>query len=169
MGSLGQSCGMTPRLRSRRAFLGLAAAAVAVPAAVVAAVKATESNGSDASHSAARAKAARPAARPKVVSENELPGDPNWYPRSLGAPDEMMGYSGQYSVLPGEPVTLYASTTAREFTVKAFRMGWYKGDQARLVWQSKSVPGRRQSAPTVTSEVNTVETSRGPSLTDSDR
>ncbi len=165
MGFLRQSCGMTPRLRSRRAFLGLAAAAVAVPAAVVAAVKATESNGSDASHSAARAKAARPAARPKVVSENELPGDPNWYPRSLGAPDEMMGYSGQYSVLPGEPVTLYASTTAREFTVKAFRMGWYKGDQARLVWQSKSVRGRRQSAPTVTSEVNTVETSWGPSLT----
>src|SRR6202050_2751102 len=114
MGSLGQSCWMTPRLRSRRAFLGLAAAAVAVPAAVVAAVKATESDGSGASHGAARAKAARPAVRPRTVSENELPGDPNWYPRSLGAPDEMMGYTGQYSVLPGEPVTLYASTTARE-------------------------------------------------------
>src|SRR3984885_14753854 len=118
MGFLGQSCGMTPRLRSRRAFLGLAAAAVAVPAAVVAAVKATESDGPDASHSPARPKAARPAAHPRTVSENELPGDPNWYPRSLGAPDEMMGYTGQYSVLPGEPVTLYASTTAPELTVR---------------------------------------------------
>ena len=76
-----------------------------------------------------------------------------------------MGYTGQYSVLPGEPITLYASTTAREFTVKAFRMGWYRGDQARLVWQSKSVPGRQQSASTVTAEVNTVETDWGPSLT----
>src|ERR1700683_2250335 len=115
MGSLGQSCGMTPRLRSRRAFLGLAAAAVAVPAAVVAAVKATESDGSDGSHSAARAKAARPAARPQVGSESGLPGAPTWSPRRLAAPKEMMGYPGQYSVLPGEPVTLYASTTAREF------------------------------------------------------
>src|ERR1700733_16151998 len=91
-----------------------------------------------------------PGPRHKPVSENDLPGDPNWYPRSLGAPDEMMGYTGQYSVLPGEPITLYASTTAREFTVKAFRMGWYKGDQARLVWQSKSGPGRQQRGPTGT-------------------
>jgi hypothetical protein len=162
MGFLRQSCGMTPR--SRRAFLGLAAAAAAIPAAAIAVAKTTES-GSDASHGAARPKPARPAVRRKTVSENELPGDPNWYPASLGAPDEMMGYAGQYSVLPGEPITLYASTTAREFTVKAFRMGWYKGDQARLVWQSQSVRGLQQSAPTVTDEVNTVQTSWGPSLT----
>ena len=37
-----------------------------------------------------------------------------------------MGYAGQSSVLPGEPITLYASTTARAFTVRAFRMGWYQ-------------------------------------------
>jgi hypothetical protein len=157
--------GMTPRPRSRRAFLGLAAAAVAIPAAVVAAVKAAGSNDSDASGSAARAKVTRPAARRKPASENDLPGDPNWYLSTVGAPDEMMGYAGRCSVLPGEPITLYASTTAREFTVKAFRMGWYRGDQARLVWQSASVPGRQQAAPTVTPEVNTVETDWGPSLT----
>ena len=156
---------MTSRPRSRRAFLGLAAGAAAIPAVVVAAVKAAGSNDSGTSGGAARAKAARPVARRHPVSENDLPGDPNWYPSSLGAPDEMMGYAGQYSVLPGEPITLYASTTAREFTVKAFRMGWYRGDQARLVWQSRSVPGRQQSASTVTAEVNTVETSWGPSLT----
>jgi hypothetical protein len=156
---------MTPRPRSRRAFLGLAAAAVAIPAAVVAAVKAAGSNDSGASGSAARAKVARPAARRKPVSENDLPGDPNWYLSTVGAPDEMMGYAGRCSALPGEPITLYASTTAREFTVKAFRMGWYRGDQARLVWQSTSVPGRQQAALTVTPEVNTVETDWGPSLT----
>ena len=38
-----------------------------------------------------------------------------------------MGYAGQASVLPGEPFTLYVSTTSREFRVKAFRMGWYGG------------------------------------------
>ena len=71
---------MTPRLPSRRAFLGLAAAAVAIPAAVVAAVKADGSGGAGTSGGAARPKAARPAARSKAVSENDLPGDPNWYP-----------------------------------------------------------------------------------------
>ena len=58
-----------------------------------------------------------------------------------------MGYAGQASVLPGEPVPLYVSTTARAFRVRAFRMGWYGGDLARLVWQSASVRGHRQRRP----------------------
>jgi hypothetical protein len=142
----------------------LAAAAAAVPAAAVAAVKAL---GSDrpASADAARPKTARPVSRPKTISENELPGDPNWPIRSLGAPDAMIGYAGQYSVLPGQPITLYASTTARSFTVNAYRMGWYRGDLARLVWQSQTVPGHQQSPATVTADTNTVQTDWGPSLT----
>jgi hypothetical protein len=155
---------VTSRPHSRRTFLGLAAAAAAVPAAAVAAVKVAESGRSDAPAHAARAKTARPVAR-KLVSENELPGDPNWPISHLGAPDAMIGYAGQYSVLPGEPITLYASTTARSFTVSAYRMGWYRGDLARLVWQSATVPGRRQSAATVTTDTNTVQTDWGPSLT----
>ena len=50
-----------------------------------------------------------------------------------------MGYTGEASVLPGEYVHLYVSTTSREFTVKAFRMGWYGGDLARRVWESGPV------------------------------
>jgi hypothetical protein len=156
---------MTPRPHSRRVFLGLAAAAVAVPAAAVAAVKALGSSGSGASSDTAHTRAARPLARRKVVSENDLPGDPNWDIQQLGAPDAMIGYAGQYSVLPGEPITLYASTSARSFTVSAFRMGWYNGDQARLVWQSATVAGRQQNPATVTPEVNTVQTDWDPSLT----
>src|SRR5208282_5368771 len=124
---------MSSRPHSRRAFLGLAAAAAAVPVAAVAADKLAGSGGPD---DAARAAAQRPVPRRKVVSENALPGDPHWEITHQGGPDAMMGYSGQYSVLPGEQITLYASTTARSFTVSAFRMGWYNGDQARLVWQS---------------------------------
>jgi hypothetical protein len=156
---------MTPRPHSRRTFLGLAAAAVAIPAAVVAAVKAAGSGGSGSSSDATHDRPARPAGRRKLVSENDLPGDPNWNIGQVGAPDAMLGYTGQYSVLPGEPVTLYASTTARSFTVSAFRMGWYHGDQARLVWKSAAVPGRRQNASTVAPETNTVQTDWGPLLT----
>ena len=94
--------------------------------------------------------------RRKVVSENELPGDPNWGISHLGRPEAMMGYAGQYSALPGDQITLYASTTARSFTVRAFRMGWYRGDQARLVWRSGTVRGHRQSPSTLTAQTNTV-------------
>jgi hypothetical protein len=144
----------------------LAAAAAAIPAAVVAAVKAAGGGGSGTSSGGAHdARAAKPVARSKPVSENDLPGDPDWYVSQVGAADAMMGYAGQYSVLPGEPITLFASTTARSFTVNAYRMGWYRGDQARLVWQSATVPGRQQSPATVTPETNTVQTDWGPSLT----
>jgi hypothetical protein len=148
------------RAHSRRAFLGLAAAATAA-AGVVAAVKAA-GPGSTPQAGSVRP---RPTAKRKPVSENQLPGDPDWDISHLGVPDAMTGYADRYSVLPGEPITLYASTTARSFTVSAFRMGWYRGDQARLVWRSATVPGRRQSQPTVTPGTNTVQTDWGPSVT----
>jgi hypothetical protein len=153
---------MTARPHSRRAFLGLAAAAAAGSAAVVAAVKEADAGGTRAP---AHAKTPHSVAKRRVVSENQLPGDPNWNISQLGAPEAMLGYTGQASVLPGEPVTLYASTTGRSFTVSAFRMGWYNGDQARLLWKSGTVRGGQQSPYTVASETNTVQTDWGPSLT----
>jgi hypothetical protein len=153
---------MSPRPHSRRAFLGLAAAAAAGSAAAVAAVKATDSGRPEA---AARGKTTASVPKRRVVSENQLPGDPNWPITQLGAPEAMVGYAGQYSVLPGEPITLYASTTGRSFTVSAFRMGWYNGDGARLVWKSGTARGGQQSPYTVSSQTNTVQTSWGPSLT----
>jgi hypothetical protein len=76
-----------------------------------------------------------------------------------------MGYAGQASVLPGEPIHLYVSTTSREFTVKAFRMGWYRGDLARKVWESQAVRGHRQRPATRIADTNTVHTHWGRSLT----
>src|SRR5215471_7905737 len=146
---------MSSRPHSRRAFLGLAAAAAG------SAATACQAGGpGHTAHSAAK----RPAPR-RVVSENELAGDPNWGIRHLGRPEAMMGYAGQYSVLPGDQITLYASTTARSFTVRAFRMGWYRGDQARLVWRSGTVRGHQQSPSTLTAQTNTVQTDWGPSAT----
>jgi N,N-dimethylformamidase beta subunit-like protein len=142
---------------SRRAFLGLAAAA-AVPAA---AAVAGEVAGCSVP---ARTGARRPLPRRRLVSENSLPGDPDWNIRQLGAPGGVMGYAGQASVLPGEVITLYVSTTARSFRVSAFRMGWYGGDRARLVWRSGTVAGHRQRRPALAGRTNTVEADWGPSL-----
>ena len=146
-----------PKNFSRRSFLGTAAAAAAVPAAGALA-------GCQSGPAADSSEPARPARR-MVASENSLPGDANWWIKHQGAPQAIMGYAGQASVLPGEPIHLYVSTTSREFTVKAFRMGWYRGDLARKVWESAAVRGHRQRPAERIAETNTVHTRWGRSLT----
>jgi hypothetical protein len=140
---------------SRRAFIGLAAAAI--PAATAG----CQALGGGTTPKAAGAK--QPSPR-RTVSENSLPGDKNWNIKHVGGPDAVMGYAGQASVLPGEEITLYVSTTARSFRVKAFRFGWYGGDGARLVWESGTVRGHKQRKATKTGDTNTVQTNWGPSL-----
>src|SRR5262249_47007567 len=132
-------------------------------AAALPAVAATACTGSGGTGPAAGSGPAAPQRR--VVSENLLPGDPDWKISHLGAPEAIMGYAGQASVLPGQPVTLYVSTTARSFTVSAFRMGWYRGAGARGVGRSPAVRGPRQRAPTLIGGTNTVAARWGPSLT----
>ena len=146
---------------SRRTFLRTAAAAAAVPvAAELAACSADAKAGSG----APRHEAAGPARVRRAIAESKLPGDPRWDIRHLGAPDAIMGYAGMASALPGESVPLFVSTTSRSFRVLAFRMGWYRGDLARLIWQSGNVRGRRQGPSVLVHPTNTVTTSWGPSL-----
>src|SRR5580658_1725388 len=153
---------------TRRAFIGRAAAAAAVPAAVVAAASigksATQSDGKLAGGKSAGG-GRNAALHPAAIAENSKKGDPNWWIKTLGAPDAILGYAGQASVRPGEPIRLYVSTTSREFRVLAFRMGWYGGDLARKVWQSGAIRGRQQSGPQVISDTNTVHARWDISLT----
>ncbi len=142
---------------SRRAFIGSAAAAV--PAAAVTACSAGPGAPAQASQNTAATRRSRP------VAENDLPGDRNFWITKLGAPDAVMGYAAQASVLPGEPVQLFVSTTSRELRVLAFRIGWYRGDLARKVWESGPVRGHRQRPSTLIAQTNTVHTDWGPSLT----
>jgi hypothetical protein len=143
---------------SRRVFLRGAA----VTAATAAVAGCAESDSK--TQAQARPAATRHAA-PRPVAENSLPGDPHWGLRTIGAPDAVMGYAGQSSVLPGQPVDLYVSTTSREFKVVAFRVGWYAGALARRVWESGAVRGHKQRAQNLTDDTNTVHTHWGASLT----
>ena len=149
---------MDAQSQTRRTFLGLGAAATAGAAAAMAGCSPSGSSSSQ-PPGGHKASPSRP------VSENSLPGDPHWNLRHLGAPAAMLGYAVPASVRPGEPVTLYASTTARSFTVSAFRFGWYGGDKARLVWKSGTVTGHRQRRPALIQPTNTIEADWGPSLT----
>jgi hypothetical protein len=149
---------------NRRSFLGAAVAAGVVVAGGGTAIAADLLKKRAAAP--APTKTMKPRAKPALTTaqENDLPGDPKWWITSQGAADAMTGYAGQASVLPGEPVQLYVSTTSRDFTVTAFRVGWYRGDLARKVWQSPTIRGLRQGAPGMTQETNTVQTDWGVSL-----
>jgi hypothetical protein len=100
-----------------------------------------------------------------TISENSLPGEPNWWLRHVGEPAAIQGFTGQVSVLQGEPVTLYVSTTAREFRVSALRMGWYGGFLARQVWQSGWIRGHKQNRHMVSRRTRTVSCDWDPVLT----
>jgi hypothetical protein len=157
---------------TRRAFIGRAAVMAAIPAAAGVGVVIYAENSGSPSGPVRAPRPARPArtartasASPRPVAENAKPGDPGWNITQLGAAEAIVGYAGQSSVLAGEPVTLFVSTSARSFRVLAFRMGWYSGDLARLVWQSPGVRGGRQRGPSLRPGTNTVAANWGPSLT----
>lgn len=101
-----------------------------------------------------------------VKRENAKPGSTAWKINAKELADEtqLAGYADHVSVGAGDPLRLYVTTTALSFTVRAFRLGWYGGDRARLVWTSPSVPGRRQAAAVIGTD-RTVTTHWAPSTT----
>src|SRR5262249_52347733 len=146
-GSMRHSWCMTRKQEpTRRAFLGKAAEAAGAVAASAVAGGAITGAVSGCVASAGTGPAPHNAKIRLKTSKSETPppGDPHGWIKQVGAPAAIQGFTGQASVLPGEPVTLYVSTTAREFRVSVLRMGWYGGYLARLVWRSGWLRGHRQ-------------------------
>src|SRR5260221_12616845 len=135
---------------TRRAFLGRGGeAAGAVTASAVAGGAITGAisgcTGSAGAHPAPRnTKIGQKTSK----AENSLPGEPHWWIKHVGPPDAIQGFTGQASVLPGEPVTPYVSTTAREFRGNVLRMGWYGGYLAPPGWRPGRLRGHKQKGPT---------------------
>lgn len=99
-----------------------------------------------------------------VRAENTRPGASCGL-RDTGTPHEVEGWLDAASIRPGEPVRLYASTTARSLSVSAFRVGWYDGRKCRLVMRVDGLPGHRQPAPTVAPKLHTATARWAPTLT----
>ena len=150
-----------PAIRTRRAFLGTAAGT----AGVVATGALAGCTSSPAAHPVAGHTARPRRATPSTVAENKLPGERHWWLKHIGAPDAIMGYTGQASVRRGEPLDLYVSTTAREFRVNVLRMGWYGGLLARLVWRSGWIRGHQQRPSAFAPQTRMVSCDWGRSLT----
>ncbi|MEY9843758.1 hypothetical protein ABH940_000822 [Streptacidiphilus sp. BW17] len=145
----------------RRTVLGAAAAAGAgLGLAACDSGPATHAATSAESVHASPASAANATAR-----ENAKPGASDWRMTHQGAAEAVEGYADQASLRPGQKLTLRVSTTAPGFTVSAYRVGWYGGDQARLVWKSGRIAGHRQPPPQIVDATRTVQSQWKPSLT----
>ncbi|MFF0447630.1 N,N-dimethylformamidase beta subunit family domain-containing protein [Streptomyces sp. NPDC004609] len=130
----------------RRGFLGAAVAGVATAAA-----------GCDSAPGRSPAPSGRTSPGPAATApERERPGNPDWRIASTGPPDAVEGYTDRAGVLPGEEFGLHVSTTAPGFRVSAYRIGWYGGAGARLVWRSERLPGRRQAPARLLPDTRTV-------------
>jgi hypothetical protein len=101
---------------------------------------------------------------PAIVAENAKIGHPWWVNTPQNAGD-IEGYGSQVSAVAGDTVTLFVSTKSPQFHVEAYRMGYYQGIGARLIWQSAQVAGMRQASPTLIAPTNTIECNWSPSLT----
>ncbi len=78
-----------------------------------------------------------------VVAENNRPGTTDW--QIVGTPPgQIAGFADQTSASQGQAVGLYVTTDASTFQVEAYRMGWYHGAGARLVWTSAPIQGVTQ-------------------------
>ena len=94
-----------------------------------------------------------------VIAENKRPGTDAWK-ISKGASSDIDGFASKTYASDGTKVTLYVSTPAPFFRVEAFRMGYYQGKGARLVWESGEIPGHVKAPCLVTPGVNMVSCDR---------
>lgn len=150
----------------RRRFLAIAtgaatAAGLGAVAGCASGDGGADGQGGDAAAGGSPATSGKPSLGPAafdVKAENARPGNADWPVTKAGAARAIEGFADRVSVLPGESFGLYVSTTAPRFTVSAYRMGWYGGARARLVWRSEALPGVRQPEHTVDSGTRMVRT-----------
>jgi N,N-dimethylformamidase beta subunit-like, C-terminal len=93
-----------------------------------------------------------------VKEENKKPGNPDWGYVPGPASSVIEGYFDTTSANVDDTVKLYVSTNWPEYRVDAYRMGYYGGAGARLVWSSPTLPGKLQPAPSVDPNTHLVST-----------
>jgi hypothetical protein len=99
-----------------------------------------------------------------VTHENAKPGTAAWQITGAQTPNGIAGYSNLVQAAPGQTVTLYVSTAATSFDIRAYRMGYYRGLGGRLIWQSAPVAGARQPDCPVAAGINMVQCKWRPSI-----
>lgn len=147
---------MSPAVVSRRAVL----APVLLVLSLLAACSA-----SGGGHPSGGSRGAVPPTGSSIAGENAQAGTAGWQLSGVGRPHEIEGWADRTSVLPGQPVGLHVSTTAKSYVVHAIRVGWYGGTLGRQVWASPAMPGVQQKPFRIVGSVHTVTTDWPVSLT----
>lgn len=93
---------------------------------------------------------------PAMVAENRRPGTTAWRITKQPKTGVIAGWASVTAASVGQKVGLYVTTTAPSFEVFAYRMGYYQGKGARLVWSSGPIRGEAQPSCPVTPGVNMV-------------
>jgi hypothetical protein len=85
-----------------------------------------------------------------IAAENTCPGTTAWrLDHQLGPVDAIEAFTAPSSVTAGSSVSLYVSTTSASFGFTVYRLGYYQGLGARLVYSSPTLTGINQLAPTI--------------------
>ncbi|HVW42647.1 MAG TPA: N,N-dimethylformamidase beta subunit family domain-containing protein, partial [Amycolatopsis sp.] len=106
-----------------------------------------------------------PSTPPPTAGGSAQRGTPDWELTHPGPEHAIEGFADHTSVLPGDQVRLFVSTTAAHYTVTAFRMGAYQDSDALRVWGSPPQPGHRQAPAVLQAPTSTVVAPWQPSLT----
>lgn len=85
-----------------------------------------------------------PIRRNPIQQENQNQGAYQWGIVNGAAHGEIQAYASADSLTPGQSLTLYVSTTAPQFTIEVFRLGYYNNLGARLMFTDVGVRGHSQ-------------------------
>jgi hypothetical protein len=100
-----------------------------------------------------------------IVRENEQPGTTDWLiPDDPKMWDKIRGYADTTSVDHGGQFRLFVTTAAPTWKADAYRIGYYQGNGARLVWSSPELPGIPQAKATIDPKTKMAEAHWEPSL-----
>jgi hypothetical protein len=100
-----------------------------------------------------------------LIEENAKPGTSDWVVTGMQTAHGLEGYASQVSVAPGDQLTLFVNTTAKSVQMQAYRMGYYQGLGARLIFQTDSVAAGPQVPYSLAPGVNTVSCRWNPTFT----
>jgi hypothetical protein len=85
-----------------------------------------------------------------IIDENKLQGTSSWQITKGGWSGQIEGYASATSVNVGESIDLMISTDSASYSLDVYRLGWYNGDGARLMFSTKGLVGQKQAFATPT-------------------
>ena len=81
-----------------------------------------------------------------ILDENALPGTTTWRVAPNTSTTAIQGFANATNAQIGQNLDLYVTTKLPSYYVEAFRMGWYQGKGARLIYTSQRQRGIDQPA-----------------------